>query len=33
MHKAVTIARKCPVLDGGDKNSIEIREAAPMPTG
>jgi len=26
MNDAVSIAKKCPILNGGDKNSVEIRE-------
>ena len=28
MDDAVSIARRCPILNGGDKNSVEIRETA-----
>lgn len=28
MDDAISIAEKCPILNGGDKNSVEIRETA-----
>jgi hypothetical protein len=28
MDEAVRIAEKCPILNGGDRNSVEIRETA-----
>ena len=30
MDAAIDIAKRCPILNGGDKNSVEVRETAAV---